>query len=95
MSDYNLTRSVAGEVVTRFASMLEDLEDDYEEEIVVVSLMRQYRWATEEADEDLLWAIDRILQEFLTPDQYSWWEKEKRKAALDELAKADQEDGLI
>lgn len=95
MSDYNQTRTVSGKIVSRFAAMLEDLEDDYEEEIVVVSLMRQYRWATEEADEDLLWAIDRILQDFMTPDQYSQWEKEKRKAALDELAKADQEDGLL
>ena len=31
MSDYNMTRKVSGEVVSRFASMLEDLEDDYEE----------------------------------------------------------------
>ena len=74
---YNQTRTVSGEIVSRFADMLQDFEDDYEEEIVIVSLMRQYRWATEEADEGLLWAIDRILQEFMTPDQYSEWSKNK------------------
>lgn len=90
MSDYNLTRSVAGKVVTRFASMLEDLEDDYEDEIVVSSLVNYFHTCSQpdkidntgneyiEPDEDLLWAIDRVLQDYMTPDQYSRWKKRLR-----------------
>lgn len=92
MSDYNLTRSVAGQVVTRFASMLEDLEDDYEEEIVVASLVKYHRSVSKEPDEDLLWAIERVLQDFMTTEQFYKWNRGK---ALDALAKADVEDDLI
>lgn len=93
MSDYNLTRSVAGQVVTRFASMLEDLEDDYEEEIVVASLMKHHMLvSTEYDDEDLLWAIDRVLRDYMAPSQYAEW---CRGNALSNLAKADTEDDLI
>jgi len=78
MSDYNMTRKVSGEIVSRFASMLENLEDDYEEEIVVVSLMKQYKWAREESDEDLMWAIETVLSEYMTPSQFMDWMIQKK-----------------
>lgn len=37
MSDYKQTRDVSGRVVSRFSTMLKNLQDDYEDEIVVVS----------------------------------------------------------
>lgn len=73
MSDYNLTRSVSEELVTRHAAMLKEFEDDYEEEVVVSSLVKYYRWCSKEPDEDLLWAIDRVLQDYMTPTQYAEW----------------------
>jgi hypothetical protein len=76
MSDYNQTRTVSGEVVSRFANLLRNLEDDFEEEIVVNCLVKYHRMCSK-SDEDLLWAIERILQDFMTPDQYSGWSKNK------------------
>ena len=43
MSDYNVTRTTAGKITDRFSAMLKDLEDDYEEEIVIKSLKEYYR----------------------------------------------------
>lgn len=90
MSDYNMTRTAAGKIVSRFANMLEDLEDDYEEEIVVVSLVKYYDLCDD--DEDLLWAIRRVLADYMTPQQLDEWNKRK---GLDALAKADVEDDLV
>ena len=83
MSDYNVTRSAANQVTDRFSRMLRDLEDDFEEEIVVWSLMKYYNLCsvpvTDEGgmdmgvDEDLLWAIERILQDFMTTSDFNDW----------------------
>ena len=83
MSDYNVTRRVATKITDRFSSMLRNLEDDFEEEIVVCSLMKYYKLCSVPVkdeggmdmgvDEDLLWAIERILQDFMaTPDFNDW-----------------------
>lgn len=83
MSDYNVTRSAANRVTERFSRMLRDLEDDFEEEIVVCSLMKYHSLCSVPVededgndmgvDEDLLWAIERILQDFMaTPDFNDW-----------------------
>jgi hypothetical protein len=83
MSDYNVTRSAANQVTDRFSRMLRDLEDDFEEEIVVCSLMKYYNLCSVPVkdeggmdmgvDGDLLWAIERILQDFMaTPDFNDW-----------------------
>ena len=83
MSDYNATRRVATKITDRFSSMLRDLEDDFEEEIVVCSLMKYYNMCSipvkDEGgmdmgvDEDLLWAIERILQDYMSSsDFYDW-----------------------
>ena len=90
MSDYNVTRDAAGKITDRFSDMLRRLQDDYEDEIVVVSLMRYYEICDE--DEDLLWAIDRVLQCYMAPTDYLRWSKAK---SLSRLAKIDQEDGLL
>ena len=83
MSDYNVTRSAAAQVTDRFSRMLRDLEDDFEEEIVVCSLMKYYNLCsipvTDEGgmdmgvDEDLLWAIERILQDFMATSDFNDW----------------------
>jgi hypothetical protein len=83
-TDYNVTRSAAAQVTTdRFSRMLRDLEDDSEEEIVVCSLMKYYNLCsipvTDEGgmdmgvDEDLLWAIERILQDFMSTADFNAW----------------------
>jgi hypothetical protein len=93
MSDYNVTRSAANQVTDRFSRMLRDLEDDFEEEIVVCSLMKYYNLCSVPVkdeggmdmgvDEDLLWAIERILQDFMaTPDFNDGWSKVNANAEI-------------
>jgi len=85
MTDYNVTRDVAGRITDRFSTMLKNLQDDYEQEIVVISLMEYYDMCSKpdkidntvdeyiEPDEDLLWAIDRVLQDYMTSSEYNLW----------------------
>lgn len=85
MSDYNVTRDAAGKIADRFSGMLRRLQDDWEEEVVVVSLMNYYNMCSKptkidntvdeyiEPDEDLLWAIDRVLQDFMVSADYDAW----------------------
>ena len=83
MSDYNVTRSAANKVTDRFSRMLRDLEDDFEEEIVVCSLMKYHNLCSVPVkdeggmdmgvDEDLLWAIERILQDFMATSDFNDW----------------------
>lgn len=85
MSDYNQTRDAAGTITSRFANMLKNLQDDYEEEIVVVSLMQYYDMCAKptkidntvneyiDPDEDLLWAIERVLQDYMTSKDFNDW----------------------
>ena len=83
MSDYNVTRSAANQVTDRFSRMLRDLEDDFEEEIVVCGLMKYHSLCSvpvkDESgmdmgvDEDLLWAIERILQDFMATPHFNDW----------------------
>ena len=76
MTDYNQTRDIAGIITSRFSNMLKDLQDDYEEEIVVVTLMKYYSICSgpnNDADEDLLWAIERVLQDFMTTYAFDRW----------------------
>ena len=56
---------------------------DLEEEIVVVALMDYYELCNKpdkdeggdviDPDKDLLWAIDRVLQDFMTSTDYNSW----------------------
>jgi len=85
MTDYNVTRDVAGRITDRFSNMLKNLQDDFEEEIVVISLMKYYELCSKpdkidntvdeyiEPDEDLLWAIERVLQDFMTTKDFNDW----------------------
>lgn len=83
-NDYTITRRVAGKVVSRFSDMLREIEDDYEEEIVVCTLLSYYAYRSRPEkidnssdvippDEDLLWAIDRVLQDFMVSSDYNSW----------------------
>ena len=85
MSDYNVTRTIAGKITDRFSNMLRELEDDYEEEVVVVSLMKYHALCSKptkidntvdewvDPDEDLLWAIERVLQDYMTSADFNAW----------------------
>ena len=83
MTDYNVTRSAATQVTDRFSRMLRDLEDDFEEEMVVCSLMKYHSLCSVPVkdeggmdmgvDEDLLWAIERILQDFMATSDFNDW----------------------
>jgi hypothetical protein len=83
MDNYNVTRRVATKITDRFSSMLRNLEDDFEEEIVVCCLMKYYNLCSVPVkdeggmdmgvDEDLLWAIERILQDFMGPSDFNAW----------------------
>lgn len=85
MSDYNQTRDAAGNITSRFSKMLKNLQDDYEDEIVVVSLMNYYEMCAKpnkidntagefiDPDEDLLWAIERVLQDYMQSEDFNDW----------------------
>lgn len=85
MSDYKQTRDAAGKITSRFATMLKNLQEEYEDEIVVVSLMRYYELCAKpdkidntvgeyiDPDEDLLWAIERVLQDYMTTKDFNDW----------------------
>lgn len=82
-TDYDVTRRVATKITDRFSNMLRRLEDDFEEEIVVHSLTKLYKLCsvpvTDEGgmdmgvDEYLLWAIESILLEYMSPDEFKEW----------------------
>lgn len=83
--DYKQTRDIAVTITSRFSNMLKNLQDEYEEEIVIVSLMRYYDMCAKpdkidntkgeyiDPDEDLLWAIERVLQDYMTSKDFSDW----------------------
>jgi hypothetical protein len=78
-----MTEYVATKITDRFSSMLRNLEDDFEEEIVVCCLMKYYNLCSVPVkdeggmdmgvDEDLLWAIERILQDFMSTSDFNAW----------------------
>lgn len=70
MSDYKI---VSNDLTDRFTAMLDDYKHDFEEEIVVVSLMNYYDLCS--GDEDLLWAIERVLQDYMTKHDFDSWVK--------------------
>lgn len=83
MTDYNVTRRVATKITDRFSDMLRNLEDDFEDEVVVSSLMGYYNLCCIpnkdeggqliDPDEDLLWAIERVLQDFMSAADFNDW----------------------
>ena len=83
MSDYQLTRDAAGKITTRFDKMLRNLADDYEDEIVVVALMKYYDLCCEpnkdeggeliDLDTSILEAIERVLEDFMNASDYNAW----------------------
>ena len=88
MTNYNETRKASSYVTDKFRKALENLAYDYEDEIVSKSLMEYYELCSKpdkfdhaddwvEPDKDLLWAIDRVLQDFMPYSDYREWVKER------------------
>ena len=73
MSDYQQTRDAAGIITSRFDKMLRNLTDDYEDEMVVVSLMNYYNLCLDNDDPTILEAIERVLEDYMCPADYSAW----------------------
>lgn len=83
MSEYKQTRDAAGMITSRFDKMLRNLTDDYEDEIVVVSLMRYYNLCLEpnkdeggeliDPDTSILEAIERVLEDYMCATDYNAW----------------------
>jgi hypothetical protein len=73
MSDYNATRDAAGKITSCFEKMLENLVDDYEDELVVVSLMRHYKLCLDNDDASILEAIERVLEDYMSPSDFNAW----------------------
>jgi len=73
MTDYNETRKASSKMAERFSQALRNLQDDFEYDIVVVSLMESYKMVDEDEDEDLLWAIDKVLAFYMTSSEYNDW----------------------
>lgn len=74
MSDYNVYLRRDGKLIDRFSQMVQDFRNDFEEEMVVVTLLNYYNTCClGDRDEDLLWAIERVLQDFMTTDEFNGW----------------------
>jgi hypothetical protein len=73
MSDYQQTRDAAGIITSRFDKMLRNLTDDYEDEMVVVSLMKYYNLCLDNDDPTILEAIERVLEDYMCTADYSAW----------------------
>jgi len=73
MTDYKQTRDAARMVTSRFDNMLRNLTDEYEEEMVVVSLMRYYNLCLNNNDVSILEAIERVLEDYMCTADYSDW----------------------
>lgn len=73
MGDYKQTRDAAGAITSRFDKMLRNLTDDYEDEIVVVSLMRYYDLCLDNNDDSILEAIERVLEDYMCTADYNDW----------------------
>jgi len=83
MSDYNITRDAANVITTRYEKMLRNLSEDYQDEMVVVSLMNHYSLCSEpdtdegvlngEVDDTILSAIERVLEDYMNTSDYTAW----------------------
>lgn len=75
MSDYNIYLRRDGTLTDRFSKMVEEYLNDFEEEITVVTLLNYYSVLSklDIQDDDLLWAIDRVLQQFMPSTDYTAW----------------------
>jgi 5-methylcytosine-specific restriction endonuclease McrBC GTP-binding regulatory subunit McrB len=60
-------------VTSRFDKMLRNLTDEYEEEMVVVSLMRYYNLCLNNNDVSILEAIERVLEDYMCTADYNDW----------------------
>jgi hypothetical protein len=79
MTDYNVYLRRDGKLIDRFSQMVQNFRDDFEEEIVVVTLLNYYNvCCLGDHDEDLLWAIERVLQDFMTTDEFNGWVAARR-----------------
>jgi hypothetical protein len=76
MTDYSETRQASTKIAERFAETLRNLKDDFEEDIVVVSLMDAYDMVDKDEDEELLRAIERVLEFYMPHSNYQQWFKE-------------------
>ncbi len=73
MSDYKQTSYAAGIITSRYSDMLKRLGDDYEDEMVVVSLMKYYNLCLDNDDPTILEAIERVLEDYMCTADYSAW----------------------
>ena len=73
MSDYKQTSDAAGIITSRYSDMLKRLGDDYEDEMVVVSLMKYYNLCLDNDDTTILEAIERVLEDYMCTADYSAW----------------------
>jgi hypothetical protein len=73
MTDYKQTRDAAGIITSRYSDMLKRLGDDYEDEMVVVSLMKYYNLCLDNNDPTILEAIERVLEDYMCTVDYSAW----------------------
>jgi hypothetical protein len=71
------TREASSRIAERFSQTLLNLKDDFEDDIVAVSLMESYEMVDE--DEELLWAIDRVLAFYINSSDYNLWINERSK----------------
>ena len=73
MSDYKQTSDAAGIITSRYSDMLKRLGDDYEDEMVVVSLMKYYNLCLDNDDPTILEAIERVLEDYMCAADYNAW----------------------
>ena len=73
MADYKTARDAARTITARYEEMLRSLAGDYEDEMVVVSLMNHYSLCLDNNDDTILVAIERVLEDYMLPSYYNAW----------------------
>lgn len=63
----------AGMITSRYSKILQNLIGDFEDEMVVVSLMKYYNLCLDNGDPTILEAIERVLEDYMCTADYSAW----------------------
>jgi len=73
MSGYKTTRGAAGVIAARYENMLRSQSEDYQDDMVIMSLINHYSFCLDCDEDTLLVAIERVLKEYMPPSHFRYW----------------------
>jgi len=73
MSGYKTTRGAAGVIAARYENILRSQSEDYQDEMVIMSLIDHYSLCLDSDDDTILVAIERVLEDYMPPSHFRYW----------------------